>query len=423
MPADDGPLSRATPPPTMNADGRVIVVGAGPVGCVAGAVLAAGGIDVTLLEAAPRLPRELRASTFHPATLDMLDRFGVVEEMTARGLVAPVFAYRDRRHGVVAEFDLGALRDVTGHPYRLQCEQYKLCEIMLDRFGRGAGVEVRFDAEVVSAVDHGDAASVLLASGERLRADAVVAADGAASAVRKSLGLAFDGMTYEDRYLVLSTPFDMAEHFDRLASVNYISDPDEWLVLLRTPGLWRALFPVGEDESDSEALSDRSAQRRLRGLVARDEPFEVAHRTIYRVHQRVADRFLAGRVVLMGDAAHINNPLGGMGMNGGIHDAVLLGGSLAAVLRGDLRPDRLARHAELRRTLAIDYVRRHTHQNAESLAAPDGAARQRALDRMAALAADPASARSYMLQASMIEAVAAMRDELDEIGAGPAAFR
>ena len=399
------------------ANPRVIVVGAGPVGCVASAVLAAGGMDVTLLEAAPQLPKELRASTFHPATLDLLDRYGVVDDLTARGLVAPVFAYRDRRHGVVAEFDLGALADVTGHPYRLQCEQYKLCEIMLDRFGDTPDVTVRFGAEVVDAADHGDAASVVLASGERLLADAVVAADGAASAVRKSLGLAFDGMTYEDRYLVLSTPFDMAAHIDRLASVNYISDPDEWLVLLRTPDLWRALFPVGEHESDAEALSDRSAQRRLNGVVARHEPFEVVHRTIYRVHQRVADRFVVGRVVLMGDAAHINNPLGGMGMNGGIHDAVLLGGSLAGVLRGDIGPDRLAHHAELRRTLAIDYVRRHTHENAESLAAPDGAARQRALDRMAAVAADPAEARSYMLRASMVEAVAAMRDELDEVGA------
>ena len=150
--------------------------------------------------------------------------------------------------------------------------------------------------------------------------------------------------------------------------------------------------------------------------MARDEPFEIAHRTIYRVHQRVADRFLVGRVVLMGDAAHINNPLGGMGMNGGIHDAVLLGGSLAAVLRGDIGHDRLALHAELRRRLAIDYVRRHTHENAESLAAPDGAARQRALERMAARAADAAEARAYMLQASMINAVAAMRDELAEVG-------
>ena len=394
---------------------HAIVVGAGPVGCVASAMLASGGIEVTLLEAAPELPRELRASTFHPATLDLLDRFGVVGEMIHRGLIAPRFAYRDRRKGVVAEFDLGALADVTNHPYRLQCEQYKLCGIMLDRFRSMANVTVRFGAEVVGADDRGDSASAQLASGETLVADAVVAADGAASAVRKSLDLGFDGMTYEDRYLVLSTPFEMADHLDDLAYVNYISDPDEWLVLLRTLDLWRALFPVGDDETDAEALSDQSVQRRLRGIVNREEPYEVVHRTIYRVHQRVADRFLVGRVVLMGDAAHINNPLGGMGMNGGIHDAVLLGASLAAVLRGDIGADRLARHAEVRRNLAIDYVRRHTHENAQSLAAPDGAARQRALDQMAIRAAGPDEARAYMLQASMINAVNAMSAELEEV--------
>ena len=395
---------------------RVVVVGAGPVGCVAAAELAAGGVDVTLLEAAPELPRELRASTFHPATLDLLDRYGVVDEMVQRGLMAPRFAYRDRCQGVVAEFDLTALADVTNHPFRLQCEQFKLCEIMLDRFHTMANVAVRFGAEVVAAVDHGDTASAHLASGETLVADAVVAADGAASAVRKSLGLGFDGMTYEDRYLVLSTPFEMADHVADLAYVNYISDPDEWLVLLRTLDLWRALFPVGDDEADDEALSDESAQRRLQGIVNRPEPYEVAHKTIYRVHQRVADRFLVGRVVLMGDAAHINNPLGGMGMNGGIHDAVLLGASLAAMLRDELSADRLAHYAELRRNLAIDYVRRHTHDNAQSLAAPDGAARQQALDLMAARAADPDEARAYMLQASMINAVGAMSAELGEVG-------
>ena len=395
---------------------RVVVVGAGPVGCVAAAELASGGVDVTLLEAAPELPRELRASTFHPATLDLLDRFDVVDEMVRRGLVAPRFAYRDRRQGVVAEFDLTALADVTDHPFRLQCEQFKLCEIMLDRFRSMANVAVRFGAEVVGAVDHGDCASAHLASGETLVADAVVAADGAASAVRKSLGLGFDGMTYEDRYLVLSTPFEMADHLAELAYVNYISDPDEWLVLLRTRDLWRALFPVGNDETDDEALGDQSAQRRLQGIVNRPEPYEVAHRTIYRVHQRVADRLLMGRVVLMGDAAHINNPLGGMGMNGGVHDAVLLGASVAAMLRNDIGADRLAHHAELRRDLAIDYVRRHTHDNAQSLAAPDGAARQRALDQMAARAADPDEARAYMLQASMINAVKAMSAELEEVG-------
>ena len=163
---------------------------------------------------------------------------------------------------------------MTNHPFRLQCEQYKLCEIMLDRLGQMANVTIRFDAEVVAAVDHGDTASVLLASGETLRADAVIGTDGAASAVRKSLGVEFDGMTYEDRYLVVSTPFEMADHLDDLAYVNYISDPDEWLVLLRTVDLWRALFPVGEHETDNEALSDQSAQRRLNGVVARKQPYD-----------------------------------------------------------------------------------------------------------------------------------------------------
>lgn len=398
-------------------DPHVVVAGAGPVGCVAGAVIAQRGVRVTLLEAAPELPRELRASTFHPATLDLLERYGVVDEMVGRGLVARRFAYRDRRRGLVAEFDLTTLADVTDHPFRLQCEQYKLCEILLRRLASRTGVNIRFGAQVVAAADHGDSAVVRLASGETITADAVVGADGAASAVRKSLGLAFDGMTYEDRYLVVSTPFEMADHLDDLAYVNYISDPDEWLVLLRTVELWRALFPVGEHESDAEALSDRSAQRRLNGVVARSEPYEVAHRTIYRVHQRVAERFRVGRVVLMGDAAHINNPLGGMGMNGGIHDAVLLGGALAAVLRGDVGEDRLDHHAEVRRSLAIDFVRRHTHDNAESLAAKDPAARQRALADLAATASDPEQSRAYMLRTSMVGAVDSMRAELSEVGA------
>ena len=398
-------------------DPHVVVAGAGPVGCVAGAVLAKRGIRVTLLEAAPELPRELRASTFHPATLDFLAQYGVVDDMISRGLIASRFAYRDRRQGVVAEFDLTNLADVSNHPFRLQCEQYKLCEILLSRLASKAHVNVRFDAQVVAAADHGDAANVRLASGETIHADAVIGADGAASEVRKSLDLAFDGMTYEDRYLVVSTPFEMADHLDDLAYVNYISDPEEWLVLLRTVDLWRALFPVGEHETDTEALSDRSAQHRLNGVVACDEPYEIAHRTIYRVHQRVADRFRVGRVLLMGDAAHINNPLGGMGMNGGIHDAVLLGGALAAVLRGDIAEDRLDHHAEVRRALAIDYVRRHTHNNAESLAAKDPAARQRALNALAVTAADPEQSRNYMLQTSMIGAVNSMSAELAEVGA------
>ncbi len=392
------------------------MVGAGPVGCAAAGMLAERDIDVLLLEAAPDLPRELRASTFHPATLDLIDRFGVVPEMLARGLRAPRFSYRHRRTGLVARFDLGILADVTDHPFRLQCEQYKFCEVMVDRLARSDRVDIRFGAEVVGVSPSDDRATLALRSGEELAADAVVAADGAASAVRKSLGLGFEGMTYEDRYLVVSTPFEMADRLDDLDYVNYISGPDEWLVLLRTVDLWRALFPVGDGETDAEALSDESAQRRLRGVAGVDGPFTVAHRTLYRVHQRVADRFRVGRVVLMGDAAHINNPLGGMGMNGGIHDAVLLGASLAGWLRGDISEQQLDQHADLRRTMAIDYAMRHSHQNALSLAAPDPHMRQQALDRLAERAADPQQARAYLRDAAMVSAVEAMRPALREAG-------
>ena len=393
---------------------RVIVVGAGPVGCVAATVLARRGVQVTLLEAEPVLPRELRASTFHPATLDLLAELDVTEELIGRGLVAGHFAYRDRRAGVVARFDLGTVADVTAHPYRLQCEQFKLCEILLQRLRGEPAATVRFGHRVSGAADCGDHATVTLADGSVHGADWVLAADGAASAARKSLGISFDGMTYEDRYLVVSTPHDFAEDLDDLSYVNYISDPDEWLVLLRTVDLWRALFPVGPGESDAEALSEGSVQRRLGGIAALPGGYEVVHRTIYRVHQRVAGTFRAGRVLLAGDAAHINNPLGGMGMNGGIHDAFLFGHAIASVCAGTLAADRLSAAAHCRRRLALDYVQRHTHRNARSLAAVDGAARRRALAEMSATAADPETAREYLLDASMLRARWAMDDLLDE---------
>lgn len=398
----------------MSGAPRVIVVGAGPVGCVATAVVARRGVAVTLMEAEPALPRELRASTFHPATLDLLDELDVTGELIDRGLIARHFAYRDRRAGVVARFCLDVISDVTAHPYRLQCEQYKLCEILIERLRIDPLATLRFDSRVVAAADRGDSAEVRLADGSVHRADFVLAADGASSAVRKSLGIAFDGMTYEDRYLVVSTPHEFADDLADLSPVNYISDPHEWLVLLRTVDLWRALFPVRDGESDSEALSEASVQRRLGGLANGSGDFDIAHRTIYAVHQRVAATFGAGRVLLAGDAAHINNPLGGMGMNGGIHDAVLLGHAVASVGAGTLTDDRLTAMAEARRQLAVDYVGRHTHRNAVSLAAADGTLRRQALDEMAGTAADPAACRDYLLQASMMKARWAMDDLLAE---------
>ena len=398
---------------------HVVVAGAGPVGCVAAAVLAKADVRVTLVEATPSLPRELRASTFHPATLEMLRPYGVVDEMIARGLVAQHFAYRDRRVGVVARFDLDELRDITNYPFRLQCEQFKLCEILLEKFASNPLIDVRFSSAIGAVKQRSEGAAAVLTNGETIEADAVIGADGASSAVRKSLGCTFDGMTYADRYLVVSTPYELSDHMPDLSYVNYVSDPDEWMVLLRTVEFWRALFPVSDDETDDQALSDESVERRLQGVVAKPAAYEVAHRTIYRVHQRVADRFRVGRAVLVGDAAHINNPLGGMGMNGGVHDAVLLAGGLAGLLHGTVTDQQLDGYAALRRQLALDFVQRHTHENAVTLATPDASIRAKALEQMTERAANVDTAYDYLLQASMIKAVWAMETELRAIDAYP----
>jgi 3-(3-hydroxy-phenyl)propionate hydroxylase len=349
----------------------------------------------------------------------LLRPYGVVDEMIARGLVAQHFAYRDRRVGVVARFDLGELRDITNYPFRLQCEQFKLCEILLEKFASNPLIDVRFSSAIGAVEQRSEGAAAVLTTGETIEADAVIGADGASSAVRKSLGCTFDGMTYADRYLVVSTPYELSDHMPDLSYVNYVSDPDEWMVLLRTVDLWRALFPVSDDETDDQALSDESAERRLQGVVAKPTAYEVAHRTIYRVHQRVADRFRVGRAVLAGDAAHVNNPLGGMGMNGGVHDAVLLAGGLAGLLHGTVTDQQFDGYAALRRQLALDFVQRHTHENAVTLATPDASIRAKALEQMTERAANADTAYDYLLQASMIKAVWAMETELRAIDAYP----
>ena len=365
---------------------KVLIAGAGPVGLTAAYMLARAGWSVTVLERAPGLAEDLRASTWHPPTLDMMEQLGFVDEILRDGLIAPTFQHRDRKSGAIAEFDLGLLRGETRHPYRVQYEQFRYTRLVYQRL---TGVEVLFDQPVVSVEQ--DATGVTVNGAHR--ADYLIGADGAASAVRRAIGVAFEGMTFPERFFVVNTPFDFAQHFERLSYVNYIADTEQWCVLLKVRGLWRCLFPT-QDESDEEILA--SAERLLQGLVPRPVPYEAVHRTLYRVHQRVATRYRAGRVFLAGDAAHINNPLGGMGMNGGLHDAWALCNKLAS-------GEDLDRYEAERRPVAIDYINANTARNRKLMAERDPQARRRAQEEMCRIAADPVAAKAFLLKSSMIE--------------------
>ena len=229
----------------------------------------------------------------------------------------------------------------------------------------------------------------------------LIGADGARSETRNALGIEFEGFTWPERFLVVSTPFDFHGVIGDLVRVNYVADPQRWHFLLQIPDIWRVMFPIAADESDARALSPDFAQALMAEVVPGIDRYEIAHTTLYRVHQRVATTFRRARAFLIGDAAHINNPLGGMGMNGGIHDAINLTERLAAVWHGSKAEAELERFDKQRRLVTKEYVETRSIQNKKDLEAPGSAFR----DRLIAIAADKGKTRDYLLAVSMINSL------------------
>ncbi|WP_448584941.1 FAD-dependent oxidoreductase [Thermaurantiacus sp.] len=382
-----------------SADVDVVVAGAGPVGAVAATALARAGVSVLLVEASAECQEDLRASTFHPPTLEMLDSLDLLAPLLAQGLKAPVYQYRVRATGDVLAFDLSELADITPYPFRLQCEQWKLSRLATERLG----AQVRFARRVVHFAQDADGVTVHLEAPteiEEVRARYLVAADGANSLIRKWLDVPFEGFTYPEKFLTLSTEWPLEAHFPALAYVNYISDPEWWHVLLRVPSLWRVLVAADEDTPDSELLSDTTRARVFDRLIGNPE-VETRHRTIYRVHQRVAARFDHGRVLLVGDAAHLNNPLGGLGMNSGIHDAMNLAEKLVAILQeGADAATLLPRFGRQRRAVTRSFIQEQTKKNKAMIEASEEA-RRSVFAEMAGVLRDPDKRRAYLHRQAM----------------------
>jgi 3-(3-hydroxy-phenyl)propionate hydroxylase len=400
----------------MQSDDSILIAGAGPVGCILALMLARAGIPVTLLERFPELPEDLRASTFHPPTLDMMSDLGLFESLRDVGLIAPTYQYRDRQSGVHAVFDLQLLADETRHPYRLQCEQFKLTRVVCGLLAGFPHVRILMGHVLMALNQQPDHVDVQVTGPEgpqELRATFVVGTDGARSAVRSAMGVPFDGMTYPEKFLVVSTGAPLADLLPGLSAVNYVADATEWCTILKTRDLWRVLFPADAEQPEADLLSDAEADRRLRALTGSDRSFDVQHRTLYRVHQRVARTFRVGRVLLAGDAAHVNNPLGGMGMNGGIHDAVSLGQALIANREAPDDPSALDRYAFVRRRIAAEFINEQTARNKRLMEERDPERRRAHLREMLETAADPRLAKAYLMRSSMIDSLR-RAEELDE---------
>lgn len=386
----------------------VVVAGAGPTGLMCALALGKQGIPVVLVEAEPGLTRDLRAGTFHPPTQEMMAPYGITARMHETGLRVRHWQIRSRRGGLVAEFDLGLLADVTPHPYRLHLEQHRLTPIQLDVLRNETAADVRFGHRVTGFEQRADRVVVRVESEGvpgAIEAAWLIGADGGRSAVRKGLPVEFEGFTWPERFLVASTPYDLGRHGFALNA--YIADPVEWAAVFKVPddgppGLWRAAFPCDSDLPDDALLDPGHVQARMQGLVPRDSRYEIRYASIYRVHQRVASAWRVGRVVLAGDAAHLNNPLGGFGLNSGIHDAVNLAEKLGKVWRGEADESALDRYVRQRRAATIEQVQAMSIRNKRLLEERDPAVQRSHMLEMVAVAADPDRARRHLLDTSMI---------------------
>jgi len=388
----------------------VLIAGGGPVGLFAALLLGRRGIRVRLFDENPGPQADPRAATTHPATLEVLDEAGLVDDMMRVGLVAPVVQFWDRPSGEkVAEFDHALLAADTRYPFVVQCEQFKTAGLVIERLAGMRDVELMWGREVTGVAQGADHVTVeAMGPGGVERHDGawLIGADGGRSAVRKAAGLAFDGFTWPERFIVFSTPFDFATHRG-YGPRSYFADPDEWCNCFKIaadgpPGLWRTVFPAEPALSEEELLSDEAAQRRLQKFFPSSQRYEIVHRNLYVTHQRVAARFRTGRVLLAGDAAHVNNPIGGMGLNGGFQDAANLADKLAHMILEGADQSLLDLYDLQRRTVAVEFVQQQTIENKRRLEERDPERRRATLASLRDTAADPERARQFLLRSAMI---------------------
>ena len=396
---------------------RILIVGAGPVGAVLTLALYKSGIPVTLIEREPAPVKDQRAASIQPTSVVMLDDLGVAAEAIEKGFKAPYFHYRDRTTGeIVAAFDHSLLKDDIRFPFVVQYEQFKLVETIINHIGKTDLVEYRFGCDISGFEQFPDSVRVSITDkhGETEVLDGLylVGCDGGTSFVRKEAEIEFVGFTYPERFVKIATTFDFYSADRGYCMRNFLSDPDEWANLFHVPGqgppgIWRMVFPTRVGETDEECLSEKGVQARLQKFFPKDGDYPVAYTGLYFVHQRVAETFNKYRVLLAGDAAHVNNPIGGLGMNGGIHDAVNLADKLVRIIQKGEPESLFDLYTRQRRKAQMDGVQAQTMANKKLMEARDPEMRKAQLDDMRRTAADPVLSHQYLRRSSLIESLEA----------------
>lgn len=344
----------------MAEEQQVIVAGAGPTGLLNALGLARQGVVVTVVERASALRDSPRAMVYHWATLDGLERLGVLDDAIRAGFLKQDYAYRVRRTGEIVAYGLNALEGRVRHPHNLHLGQERLAQVILRQLETFENARVLWDHEVTKVTQDRDGVEVTVRteSGDRvLRASWLVGADGAGSRVRGEVGLGFEGMTWPERFVATNVRFP--DDRPGWAQSTFYVDDFYGAIIAKIDesgehGLWRYTY------MEDDALPAESAAERLPLFLANVFGDDVAHDTElvaispYRMHQRSASSYRAGRVLLAGDAAHATNPTGGLGLTMGLFDSYVLNEALGAVVQQRAGEDILDAYADLRRRAFLD---------------------------------------------------------------------
>lgn len=387
---------------------RVIIAGAGPIGQICGYWLARKGIPVTILDKSKEIPVDLRASTWHPATLDMLKEYEIDLHILQKGSVTPSWQYRYQDTGERAIFELKVLEGETSHPYRVQCEQFHVVRHLAEKIKKLDNAEIYWGAELVNFDQDSTGVNVKFLQNKEnfsLRGHYLVGCDGGHSKVREKLGLGFEGKTYPVLTMVAITDFPFENYYDGLSGVNYIWTPESNFSLLKVPDRWRSGITPAKNQSPEEALSDDSLQKHFQKIVSRPgKKYNILAKGKYQTHQRVTEKFNVGRIFLAGDAAHLNSPNGGLGMNCGVHDAINLASKIFAVWHGE-DPKIFDLYTKQRKAIAIDYVHRLSDANHRRMRQTDPIQRREIMDNFKRITSDSKLMKEYLMDSSMINAV------------------
>ena len=379
---------------------EVIIAGAGPVGFVTALGLARAGAKVTIIEAEDKIIDSPRAAVYFPVTLELLDKLGIIDDAHAAGIKNDIleFKYRDLGKSVILT-PREVIKDVTKYPYQLHFGQNVLAEIVKKHLLELPGTEVRFNTRLTGLAQDGNGvtATVATAQGdETIRGGWLIGCDGARSSVRKLLNLSFDGHTWPDRFMANNIYYD--EFLENgFSPANFYIHPQLWAViaLIGRDNLWRVTFNEDGDISDEEAVS--RIPDRLNELLPGSKKYKIAASSPYRVHERISEKFRVGRVLLAGDAAHVCNPCGGMGLTTGLMDANALMDALGAVINGKADEAVLDFYETERRRVFLEVTSPSATEYKRIISEPDPERRRQDYERFKAVSENPDAMRKTML--------------------------